>query len=111
MYRLQDVTTQQELAMLMQKMQRKDCYIGHGCILTVNDTSIAAKVIKNRIKETGYKEIYGEICSDLSHTKIKSAEQSLILDIVMDIFRDHTRFSWFSQSRKMMKRVLRNAKS
>lgn len=110
MYRVKDVTTQQGLGELLFRMQKKPSYQGHSCVLSVNDTARAAKLIRKRYQKTKFDNFFVNINDDLTASPIDFPETRLLLDIIVEIFEDRNRI-FFSKSRRMMKRIVRHAKS
>lgn len=114
--KLKAVNTQRELGILIQQLSKDGCvsdtakYTG---ILSVNDGASVAKVISNVVKTTKYNDlhnnlfeaIYSDVC------KIKSGKEPMAMEVLSLIFKDSGRWYWFSQSKKMMRRVIKNDKT
>ena len=112
---LKEVTTQKELGTLIQKHSKdnafeetlKEC----GAPLSVNDASSVAKAVSDTVKIYGYNNFYNNIIEGVNRSKCKPEKTGLAIEVVIAIFKDYNRWAWFSHSKKMMKRVIKNDKT
>ena len=115
---LKRVDTQKQLASLIQKLS-KDPIVKNTAketgYLSVNDASSVAKVISNAIQShpKPYSEIFDVVQGAIysNECKIKAEKAPLAMEIMVAIFRDSGRWYIFSQSKKMMARVINNDKT
>lgn len=112
---LKRVNTQRDLSMLIFNLS-KDNYFGQTAeetgVLSVNDASSVAKVVSDTIQKQGYGDYFMDnIIDAINYSKCKPGKKPLAIEIVCLIFRDVDRWFFFSQSRKMMKRVIANDKT
>lgn len=115
---LKSVNTQVELGNLIQSFS-KDPMVAKTAAetgyLSMNDASSVAKVVSNAIQkhDNPYSEIFdivqGAIYSN--ECKIKPEKAPLAMEIMAVMFRDSGRWYIFSQSKKMMARVINNDKT
>lgn len=112
---LKRVNTQRDLSMLIFNLS-KDNYFGQTAketgVLSVNDASSVAKAVSDSIQTYGYGDFFMDnTINAIDHSRCKPGKIPLAIEIVCFIFRDVDRWFIFSQSKKMMKRVIANDKT
>lgn len=112
---LKRVNTQGDLSMLIFNLS-KDNYFSQTAeetgVLSVNDASSIAKGVSDTIQKHGYKnDFMSNMIESINYSKCKHGKKPLAIEIICFIFRDIDRWFIFSQSKKMMKRVISNDKT
>lgn len=115
---LKSVDTQKKLATMIQRFS-KDERVGitaSKCgYLSVNEASSVAKVISNAFQRADkpYNDLYDIIQGAITSNdcKLNPNKIGLVMEIMTFVFRDADRWYIFSQSKKMMARVINNDKT
>ena len=119
MKNLKEINDQKELGSFLQKYSKNEKFeliTDEVGALSVNEAQIIARVIVDVYNWTGEDRIVEYVmgCLPFSNEKghhvIKARKQILVSDILSDVFSDINRWM-FSKSRKMMKKIIENAKS
>lgn len=113
--KLKRVSTQKDLSRLIYELSKDNYFSGTSkeCgILSVNDSASVSKAVSDTIQSCGYgNDFLTNIINGIDKSKCKDAKKSLAIEIVCFIFRDAERWYIFSQSKKMMTRVIKNDKT
>jgi len=119
MRNLKEINDQKELGSFLQKYSKNEKFelmteeVG---ALSVNEAQIIARIIVDTYGLTGREMLISNVmgCLPFSNEKghhvVKLRKQVLVSDILSDVFSDINRWM-FSKSRKMMTKIMEDAKS
>lgn len=111
---LRRVDNQKELGELIQRLSKSEELTNAPeprRYLSVNDGATVAKAVSNCIKSRGYDELFRSLEMHVNMSKIKDGKEPTAMAILALIFKDSGRWTIFSTSKKMMRRIIKNDKT